>query len=61
MCVYYGFPPNFKLEKEIIDRRIAILKEEGIEFYTNINVGINYSVEKLKEFDLAWSLRTHNS
>lgn len=46
----YGIP-NFKLEKEIIDRRIAILKEEGIEFYTNVNVGINYSVEKLKEFD----------
>ena len=46
----YGIP-NFKLEKEIIDRRIAILKEEGIEFYTNVNVGVNYSVEKLNKFD----------
>jgi len=46
----YGIP-NFKLEKNIIDRRIAILKEEGIEFYTNVNVGVNYSVEKLNEFD----------
>ena len=46
----YGIP-NFKLEKEIIDRRIAILKEEGIEFYTNINVGVNYSIEKLNQFD----------
>ncbi len=46
----YGIP-NFKLEKEIIDRRIAILKEEGIEFYTNANVGVNYSIEKLNEFD----------
>ena len=46
----YGIP-NFKLEKEIIDRRIAILKEEGIEFYTNVNVGVNYSIEKLNKFD----------
>lgn len=46
----YGIP-NFKLEKGVIDRRIAILKEEGIEFYTNVNVGVNYSVEKLNEFD----------
>lgn len=46
----YGIP-NFKLEKEIIDRRINILEEEGIEFKTNVNVGVNYSVEKLKEFD----------
>ena len=46
----YGIP-NFKLEKEIIDRRVNILEEEGIEFKTNINVGVNYSVDKLKEFD----------
>ncbi len=46
----YGIP-NFKLEKEIIDRRVIILEEEGIEFKTNINVGVNYSVDKLKEFD----------
>jgi glutamate synthase (NADPH/NADH) small chain len=46
----YGIP-NFKLEKEIIDRRIAILKEEGIEFKTNVNVGVNYSVEELNNFD----------
>ena len=46
----YGIP-NFKLEKEIIDRRIDILKEEGIEFKTNVNVGVNYEVDKLKNFD----------
>ncbi len=46
----YGIP-NFKLEKEIIDRRIAILKEEGIEFKTNVNVGVNYPIEKLDEFN----------
>jgi glutamate synthase (NADPH/NADH) small chain len=46
----YGIP-NFKLEKGIIDRRIAILIAEGIKFKTNVNVGVNYSVEKLKKFD----------
>ncbi len=46
----YGIP-NFKLEKEIIDRRVAILKAEGIIFKTNTEVGKNFSVEKLKTFD----------
>jgi len=46
----YGIP-NFKLEKEIIDRRVDILKEEGIEFKTNVNVGVNYPVASLKNFD----------
>ncbi|MDO6813752.1 glutamate synthase subunit beta [Tenacibaculum soleae] len=46
----YGIP-NFKLEKGIIDRRVAILKAEGILFKTNVNVGVNYNVEDLKDFD----------
>ena len=46
----YGIP-NFKMEKGIIDRRIAILKAEGIIFKTNINVGVNYDVDQLKAFD----------
>jgi len=44
----YGIP-DFKLEKEIIDRRIAVLEEEGIVFKTNAHVGKNISVEALKE------------
>lgn len=46
----YGIP-NFKLEKELIDRRIDILKEEGIEFTTNAHVGKNVSVEELNAYD----------
>ena len=46
----YGIP-NFKLEKGIIDRRVAILEAEGITFKVNVNVGVNYSVEELKAFD----------
>lgn len=43
----YGIP-DFKLEKKIIDRRIQILKEEGIVFKTNAHVGQNISVETIK-------------
>jgi len=46
----YGIP-NFKLEKDIIDRRINILRDEGIIFKTNTNVGVNYDSKKLDEFD----------
>jgi len=46
----YGIP-NFKLEKSVIDRRITILKAEGIQFKTNVYVGKNYSVDQLKNFD----------
>ena len=34
----YGIP-NMKLEKWVIDRKINIMKEEGVEFITNANVG----------------------
>lgn len=47
----YGIP-NMKLEKHIIDRKIDVMKEEGIEFVTNADVGANYKASKiLKEFD----------
>ncbi|AOW17274.1 glutamate synthase [Polaribacter vadi] len=46
----YGIP-NFKMEKGIIDRRIKILKAEGIIFKTNVNVGVTYDVKDLKAFD----------
>ncbi len=47
----YGIP-DFKLEKHIIDRRVAILEEEGISFKTNAHVGKNISIETLKnDFD----------
>ena len=46
----YGIP-NFKLEKKIIDRRVDILKKEGITFITNANVGVNISISELEDFD----------
>lgn len=43
----YGIP-NMKLEKSIVDRRIDIMKAEGVEFKTGVNVGKDISVEELK-------------
>ena len=42
----YGIP-NMKLEKHIIDRKLDIMKEEGIEFVSNANVGENIKAKKL--------------
>ena len=47
----YGIP-EFKLEKNIIDRRIRILEKEGIKFKTCVNMGIDYKIKRLnEEFD----------
>jgi glutamate synthase (NADPH/NADH) small chain len=46
----YGIP-DFKMEKNVIDRRVKILVKEGIIIKTGIEVGKNYPVEKLEEFD----------
>lgn len=47
----YGIP-DFKLEKHIIDRRIAIWEKEGVVFKTGVEVGKNYAVKAmLKDFD----------
>ena len=41
--------PDFKLEKSVVRRRVAIMEAEGIEFRTGVNVGGNYPAEKLLE------------
>ncbi|MFB3819266.1 MAG: glutamate synthase subunit beta [Candidatus Methylomirabilales bacterium] len=47
----YGIP-EFKLEKRILDRRLALMAEEGVAFRTGAEVGKNVSVEALrKSFD----------
>jgi len=43
----YGIP-NMKLEKAVIDRRVELLKQEGIEFFTNTDIGKNISLESLQ-------------
>ncbi len=47
----YGIP-NMKLEKHIIDRKIAVMKEEGVTFTFGVDVGKDVKPAKLlKEFD----------
>lgn len=47
----YGIP-NMKLEKQYIDRKVAIMKEEGIVFKTGVNVGVDVKAKQLlKDFD----------
>jgi len=44
----YGIP-HFKMEKWVIDRRLAIMEAEGIEFKTNVAVGKDVDFETLKK------------
>ncbi|MEM1358420.1 MAG: glutamate synthase subunit beta, partial [Bacteroidota bacterium] len=42
----YGIP-DFKLEKDVIDRRVALMEAEGIRFEVNANVGANVDAKQL--------------
>jgi len=53
----YGVP-DFKLEKWILNRRLEILKKEGIVFVSKMNVGVNYPVKKLSQDFAAICLAT---
>ena len=47
----YGIP-NMKLEKHVIERKVKIMEEEGVEFVTGVNVGKDIKAAKLlKEYD----------
>lgn len=47
----YGIP-NMKLEKEIVERRLHLMRAEGIEFKPNTTVGQDVLAEQLKaDFD----------
>jgi glutamate synthase (NADPH/NADH) small chain len=39
--------PDFKLEKNIVERRISLLEEEGVRFICNANVGVNIRVNDI--------------
>lgn len=42
----YGIP-NMKLEKQVIDRKVNIMKEEGVSFITNTDVGKDLKAKDL--------------
>ena len=43
----YGIP-DFKMEKKVIDRRLKVLEEEGIEFKCGVHVGKDIKADALK-------------
>ncbi|MGV0625887.1 glutamate synthase subunit beta [Mycolicibacter minnesotensis] len=47
----YGIP-EFKMEKRILDRRLAQMSDEGITFTTGVNVGVDVTADELRgDFD----------
>jgi len=44
----YGIP-NFKLEKEIVQRRIKYLEDSGIKFHLNVNIGDHIPFQDLRQ------------
>jgi len=40
--------PDFKLDKSVIDRRIEVLVAEGIEFKTNVEIGVDMDASSLR-------------
>ena len=47
----YGIP-NMKLDKKIVDRRIELMKAEGVDFVFNADVGHDYAASQiLEDFD----------
>lgn len=48
----YGIP-DFKLDKQVIDRRVGLMVKEGIEFETNVRVGVDIKADDLlNKFDI---------
>jgi glutamate synthase (NADPH) small chain len=43
----YGIP-DFKMEKWVLDRRLEQMKAEGVEFKTNVHVGVTVEAETLR-------------
>lgn len=44
----YGIP-DFKLDKQVVERRVNLMIEEGVRFQTNTSVGEDISVKQLEE------------
>ncbi len=51
----YGIP-NMKLDKDTVDRRVNLLREEGIEFVTDAHVGVNLDIQELRDANDAIAL-----
>src|SRR5687767_8860007 len=43
----YGIP-EFKMEKKVLNRRLALMEQEGVVFRTGVNVGVDVTLDQLK-------------
>jgi glutamate synthase (NADPH/NADH) small chain len=41
--------PDFKLEKNVVERRLRLMVQEGVKFKTKVNVGVDVSANELRE------------
>ncbi len=46
----YGIP-DFKLEKWVLDRRLNLMKQEGIQFEAGINIGVDVTPQNFGNFN----------
>jgi glutamate synthase (NADPH/NADH) small chain len=47
----YGIP-EFKMEKRVLNRRLSLMEQEGVQFRTSVNVGVDVTHDQLKsDFD----------
>ncbi len=53
----YGIP-NMKLDKQVVDRRVQLLRESGIEFVIGADVGMNVDPADLRTNNDAMLLAT---
>ncbi len=44
----YGIP-EFKMEKRVLDRRLALMAAEGVTFRPSVNIGVDLTVEALRQ------------
>ena len=43
----YGIP-EFKMEKRVLNRRLSIMEQEGVQFRTSVNVGVDITLDRMK-------------
>jgi glutamate synthase (NADPH/NADH) small chain len=46
----YGIP-DFKMEKQVLDRRLALMAQEGVDFRPGVHIGLDLTAEDLNTFD----------
>lgn len=43
----YGIP-NMKLDKRVVDRRVQLMRDEGVTFITSANIGVTHDAMEIR-------------